>query len=85
MMKKRLPKEEISERIDRYSQSHVLILVVVLLLLVALTKMDSAMMKTMRSSYAYGAGLIDEYAREEPTRTPPNIGSETRLTTVSGA
>ena len=84
-MKKKLPKEEFSERIDRYSQSHVLILVVVFLLLIALTKMDSNMMKTMRASYAFGAGLIDEYAREEPTRTPPNIGSEIRLTTVSGA
>jgi hypothetical protein len=84
-MKKQLPKEEMSERIDRYSQSHVALLLVVFFLLFALTKMDSAMLRTMKSSYAYGAGLIDEYAREEPTRTPPNIGSEIRLTTVSGA
>ena len=84
-MKKRLPKEEIPERIERYSQSHILLLVVVFLLLIALTKMDSALLRTMRASYAYGAGLIDEYAREEPIRTPSNIGSEIRLTTVSGA
>ena len=84
-MKKRLPKEEVSERIERYSQSHIILFVVVFLLLIALTKMDSALLRTMRASYAYGAGLIDEYAREEPTRTPPNIGSEIRLTTVSGA
>lgn len=84
-MKKRLPKEEISERIERYSQSHVLLFVVVFLLLLALTKMDSALLRTMRASYAYGVGLIDEYAREEPIRTPPNIASETRLTTVSGS
>jgi hypothetical protein len=84
-MKKRLPKEEVSERIERYSQSHVILFVVVFLLLIALTKMDSALLRTMRASYAYGAGLIDEYAREEPTRTPSNIGSEIRLTTVSGA
>ncbi len=84
-MKKRLPKEEVSERIERYSQSHIILLVVVFLLLIALTKMDSALLRTMRASYAYGTGLIDEYAREEPTRTPTNIASEIRLTTVSGA
>jgi hypothetical protein len=84
-MKKRLPKEEVSERIERYSQSHIALLMVVFCLLFALTKMDSVMLRTMRSSYAYGMGLIDEYAREEPIRTPPNIASETRLTTVSGA
>ena len=84
-MKKQLPKEEISERIERYSRSNVILLTVVFCLLFALTKMDGALLKTMKSSYAYGTGLIDEYAREEPTRTPPNIASETRLTTVSGA
>ena len=84
-MKKKLPKEDISERIERHSRSKILLLTVVFCLLFALTKMDGALFRTMKSSYAYGAGLIDEYAREEPTRTPPNIGSEIRLTTISGA
>jgi len=84
-MKKKLPKEEISERIERYSHSKIFLLTVVFCLLFALTKMDSELLKTLKTSYAYGAGLIDEYAREEPTRTPPNIGSEIRLTTISGA
>jgi hypothetical protein len=84
-MKKKLIKEEMSARIERYSRSKTLLLTVVFFLLFALTKMDGALFKTMKSSYAYGTGLIDEYAREEPTRTPPTIGSETRLTTTSGA
>lgn len=84
-MKKKLPKEEISERIERYSHSKIILLTVVFCLLFALTKMDSELLKTLKTSYAYGAGLIDEYAREEPIRTPPNIGSEIRLTTISGA
>lgn len=84
-MKKKLPKEDIPQRIERYSRSKFILLAVVFCLLFALTKMDGAVLRTMRSSYAYGAGLIDEYAREEPTRTPTNIGSEIRLTTISGA
>lgn len=84
-MKKKLPKEEFSQRIERYSQSKVLLFTVVFCLLFALTKMDGELLKTLKTGYAYGAGLIDEYAREEPTRTPPNIGSEIRLTTISGA
>jgi hypothetical protein len=83
--KKPLPTEEVSQRIERYSRSHIILFVVLFCLLFALTKMDSALLKTMRTSYAYGMGLIDEYAREEPIRTPPNIGSETRLITMSGA
>jgi hypothetical protein len=84
MKKQKQPKEEVSERIERYSQNHVVLFAVVFFGLFSLTKMDSEMMKTLKTSYAFGAGLIDEYAREEPTRTPPNIGSEIRLTTVSG-
>jgi hypothetical protein len=84
-MKKRLPKEEISQRIERYSQSKALLLMIVFCLLFALTKMDGELLRTLKTSYAYGAGLIDEYAREEPIRTPSNIGSEIRLTTISGA
>jgi hypothetical protein len=83
-MKKRILREEVSEQIERISTSRVVLFSVVFCLLFALTKMDTELLKTVRSSYAFGTGLIDEYAREEPTRTPPNIGSEIRLTTISG-
>lgn len=85
MKKTKPPKEEMCQRIERYSQSRGLLLAVVFCLLFALTKMDGELVKTLKTSYAFGAGLIDEYAREEPTRTPPTIGSEIRLTTISGA
>lgn len=84
-MKKQISKEDISERIEELGRSRFILFSIVFCLLFALTKMDTELLKTMRTSYAYGAGLIDEYAREEPTRTPSNIGSEIRLTTVSGA
>lgn len=85
MKKRKLKQEEISQRIERYSQSKAVLLAVVFCLLFALTKMDGEFSRAVKASYAFSAGLIDEYAREEPTRTPPTIGSETRLTTISGA
>jgi hypothetical protein len=84
-MKKRLSKEEISQRIERISQSHLILFMVVFCMLFAITKMDNDFLRTMKTGYAYGLGLIDEYAREEPIRTPPSISSEIRLTTTSGA
>jgi hypothetical protein len=77
--------EEVSQHVERFCRSHVVLYGVLLCLLLALTRMDDALLRTMKASYAHDFGLNNEYAREEPTRTPPTIGSEIRLTTISGA
>jgi|HubBroStandDraft_4_1064222.scaffolds.fasta_scaffold1525081_1 hypothetical protein len=77
-------KKEMSLRIEELCRGRFALFAVLFCLIFALSRMDGVLMKTMRASYSHDFGLIDEYAREEPTRTPPTIGSEIRLTTMSG-
>lgn len=85
MKTKRLAlKKEPSQIIEEFCRGRLVLFGVISCLLLGLTKADGALLRTMRSSYAHDFGLIDEYAREEPTRTPISLGSEIRLITTSG-
>lgn len=84
-MKTKIEKKSAGQKIEQLCENRATICMVLALMVFGLIKLDSSLIGTLRQSYSQGTGLLDAYMREEPTRTPPNIGSEMRLTSISGA
>jgi hypothetical protein len=70
--------------IEHFCSTRIAVYSVLSLLVFGLIKVDMTLVKAMRQTYSQSFGLVDTYLREEPTRTPPNVGSEMRLTPISG-
>lgn len=77
-------KTEIELVIHRIVHARLSAIVLVLLILIGVTKLDSRLVTMVRQAYDQGFGMIGAYMREgEMTRIPLNVGSG-RWQTISG-